>query len=138
MYDPIWFKNYYKLSQQNMYNRKQSEEMLIKTYGYQSCGAKHEENIFTKWYMNFLLFTKYNIDKRKAHFSSLINSGQLDRKTVMEMLAESPIYPKLGIESKVLKYPKRRHEDFAVDKWFGRISKVVKFFRKWKSMATIK
>ena len=98
-----------------MYNRKESEQMLIEKYNFQSTGLKHEENVFTKWYQNFYLFTKFGIDKRKAHLSSLINSGQMTRKEAMIKLQENPIYPKLGIEDKVMKYPIRPYTDFPTD-----------------------
>lgn len=100
-----------------MYNRIESEQMLIKTYGYQSCGSKHEENIFTRWYQSFYLYEKFGIDKRLAHYSSLINSGQMTRKEAMDLLLRRPEYPQLGIENKVLKYPKQSHYDFATDEW---------------------
>jgi hypothetical protein len=115
-----------------MYNRLESEKMLMELYGYKSCGEKHEENIFTKWYQAFYLFQKWNIDKRKAHFSSLINAGQMTRSEAMFLLTASPEYPELGIEKRVMGYPKRKHEDFKTDKWFSRISELVRFLRKWK------
>lgn len=112
-----------------MYNRKESEKMLIEKYGFSSTGEKHCENIFTKWYQNFYLFEKFGIDKRKAHYASLINAGQMTREEAMELLKYSPIYPLMGIEGKVLKYPKRSHEEFKQDKWFGRISNVIRIFK---------
>ena len=116
-----------------MYNRKESEQMLIEKYGFRSTGEKHCENRFTLWYMNFYLFTKFNIDKRKAHYSSLINSGQMTRSEAMELLAEPPVYERLNIdEIQVMKYKKRRHEDFKTDWVFPLISKVIRFLRKWK------
>lgn len=116
-----------------MYNRIESEEMLIRTYGFKSTGEKHCENRFTLWYMNFYLFEKFGIDKRKAHYSSLINAGQMTRSEAMQLLAEPPIYERLNIdEVQVMKYPKRRHEDFKTDWVFPLISRVIRFFRKWK------
>lgn len=111
------------------YDRKKVEQFLIKEYGFQSTGEKHEENYFTWWFQNFYLFTKFGIDKRKAHYASLINSGQMTRKEAMDLLAERPVYPELGIEQRVLKYPKHEHEDFKQDVWYDRISKIV---RLWK------
>lgn len=113
-----------------MYSRKESEQMLIEKYGFQSTGEKHEENIFTRWYQSFYLFQKFGIDKRKAHYSSLINAGQMTRKEAMDLLQANPIYPALGIEAKVLKYQKRSHYDFKTDKWFNRISKLIRWLRK--------
>lgn len=112
------------------YNRNESIELLKEKYGYKPYGNKHEESIFTSWFQNWYLFEKFNIDKRLAHFSSLINSGQMTRKEAMDLLAECPIYPKLGIESKVMKYLKRSHDDFKKDEWlFNTISKIIRFWR---------
>ena len=36
---------------------------------------------------------KYNVDKRKSHFSNLIRSGQMSRKEALEELKQPP-YPK--------------------------------------------
>lgn len=114
------------------YDRKESEQMLIDTYGFQSTGEKHEESVFTKWYQNFYLYEKFGIDKRKAHYASLINSGQMTREEAMSLLTTSPVYPEIGIENKVLKYPKQRHEDFNNDEaLFELISKIIKQIKQW-------
>lgn len=110
------------------YNRAAAERLLIKTYGFKSTGEKHEENYFTWWFQNFYLFEKFGIDKRKAHLSSLIVSGQMSRKEALEVLQGSPVYPELGIEQRVLKYPRHDHEDYKMDQWYERIAKVVKLF----------
>lgn len=113
------------------YNRDESIKLLEKEFGYKPYGDKHCESVFTTWFQNFYLFQKFGIDKRKAHYSSLINSGQMTRREAMEKLQSSPVYPSLGIESKVMKYPKRSHYDYPTDeKTWNRISKVVKFLRK--------
>ena len=115
-----------------MYNIVESKKLLKELYLWQDYGEKHCESVFTKWHISFYLFEKFGYDKRKAHFSSLINSGQMTRAQAMKKLQESPEYPKLGIEDKAMKYTKRRHEDFPMDKWYERISKIIRFFRKWK------
>lgn len=111
------------------YNREESIKLLEKEYGYKSYGDKHEESVFTKWYQNFYLFEKFGIDKRTAHYSSLINSGQMTRSEAMFLLTARPVYPYLGIEARAMKYPKRKHSDFKQDKWYGRIARVVKLFQ---------
>lgn len=113
------------------YNRLQSEQMLIKEYGYESTGEKHEENIFTRWYQAFYLFEKYGIDKRKAHYSSLINSKQMTREEAREKLALSPIYPILGIEQRVLNYAKLKHEDFRQDWLYPLLTKIIRYAKKY-------
>ncbi len=133
----IWKWNYYRwwkgikhfyLLDYTDYNRTKAQDVLVKEYGFKSTGEKHEESLFTRWFQNFYLFQKFNIDKRKAHYASMINSGQMTRAEAMEKLTTSPVYPQLGMERQVMKYPKRTHEEFPMDQWYGRISKVVKLF----------
>ena len=115
------------------YDRTEAVKLLEDKYGYKSYGEKHEESLFTKWFQNFYLFTKFGIDKRIAHYSSLIVAGQMTRSKAVELLQASPVYPKFGIESRVLKYPKRDHKEFKTDeKLWNFLCKVVRFVRIWK------
>ena len=115
------------------YKRIESEKMLEEKYGFQSTGEKHEENIFTRWYQSFYLFEKFSIDKRKAHYSSLINSGQLERTTALQLLEKSPVYPCLGIEKRIMSYTKHSHKDFSTNEWlFNLISDIVRSIRRIK------
>ena len=119
-----------------MYKSKETKNILAELYGWRDYGEKHEESIFTWWFQSYYLFEKFGIDKRKAHYSSLINSGQMTRSKALALLGERPIYPFLGIESKVLKYPKRSYKDFPTNEHlFNAISYIVKNIRKlqWKS-----
>lgn len=109
-----------------MYNRAEAEALLTKVYGFKSTGEKHEENFFTWWFQNYYLFIKFGIDKRKAHYSSMILSGQMARDEALTKLQSNPIYPSLGIEKKMMKYPRHAHEDYPMDKWYGRIARFVK------------
>ena len=112
------------------YNRQGAIELLEQKYGYKSYGLKHEENVFTSWFQNFYLFEKFGIDKRKAHFSSLINSGQMTRDESLQELQKNPIYPRLGIEEKVMEYPIRPYTDFPTnEKLFNTISWIIKKLR---------
>lgn len=111
------------------YNRENAIELLKSLYGYQYPGEKHEESVWTRWFQNFYLFEKWGIDKRKAHYSSLINSGQMTREEALLKLQESPVYPELGIEKRVLKYPRREHEEYPMDKWYGRLASFVKLWK---------
>ena len=137
----LWKFNYYRwwkgiktlyLLDYLEYHREESIKLLQKEYLYNPYGDKHCENTFTWWFQNFYLFQKFGIDKRKAHYSSLINSGQMKRREAMEALSASPIFPELGIEAKVLKYPKGRHEDYKTDEfWWNLGCKLIKFLRKY-------
>lgn len=116
------------------YNRELAKQILIKNYKYKDVGEKHEESVFTKWFQNFYLFEKFGIDKRKAHYSSLIVSGQITRDEALAKLEQMPVYPEFGLEKKVLKYPKKSYTDFPTDeKLYLRISATIKFIKKlWK------
>ena len=110
-----------------MYKSKEAKKMLSELYGWQDYGGKHEENVFTHWFQSFWLFERYGIDKRKAHYSSLINSKQMTRKEAMDLLADRPVYPELGIEQKVLKYPKKSYHDYKNSEWIRKL--VVKIYK---------
>lgn len=88
------------------YRRDEAIKLLEKEYGWKSYGEKHGESLFTRWFQNFYLPVKFGIDKRKPHLSSMINSGQMTKKEAMEILNTPLQYPELGIEKKVLAYPK--------------------------------
>jgi N-acetyl sugar amidotransferase len=112
------------------YHRERSKNMLAERYGWKDYGAKHDESVFTAWFQNFYLFEKFGFDKRKAHLSSLIVSGQMTRSEALKELGQQPEYPLLGFEKLAMKTPPHKHEEYAVDKWYGRIARVVKT---WKS-----
>ena len=109
------------------YNRDEAIKELTEKFGWKSYGDKHQESVFTTWFQNFYLFEKFGIDKRKAHYSSLINSGQLERSVAMDLLTASPVYPAFGIEEMAMKYPKRDYTEFKTDeKLFNFLSKVIR------------
>lgn len=118
-------KTVYLLDYMN-YNREEAVKVLEKEYGYKHPGEKHSESVWTAWFQNYYLFEKFGVDKRKAHLSSLIVSGQMTRQEALEKINESPIYPELGIETKIMRYSKHEHEEYPMDKWYDRIAKLVK------------
>lgn len=99
------------------YNREEAKKLLIREYGWQDYYEKHEESFYTKWFQNFYLPVKFGLDKRRPHYSSMINSGQMTRKEALKKLAEPIKYPKLGCEDRVLKYEKRSHFDYPTNLW---------------------
>lgn len=140
----LWKEQYYRIIKQKKflrlldytdYNRENSKNLLKELYNWTDYGEKHCESIFTQWYQSFYLFTKYGVDKRKAHFASLINSGQMTRSEAMFLLTASPVYPVLGIEERVLKYPKKSYNDYKNSAWIRKqVVKIYKFIPKsWKS-----
>lgn len=79
------------------YNKVEALEELEKTVGYKSYPRKHGESVFTKWFQNHYLPVKFNMDKRRPHFSSLIVSGQMTREEALHKL-EEPLYDPAELE----------------------------------------
>lgn len=109
-----WFKGIriFYLLDYFSYNREEAKKLLAEKYGWKDYGEKHNESVFTTWFQSFYLYDKFGFDKRKAHLSSLINSGQMTRKEALEIIKKPPMYPQFGIERKVLKYPKKDYKDY--------------------------
>lgn len=112
------------------YRREDAIEELAKLVGYKHPGEKHCESYYTWWFQNYYLFEKFNIDKRKAHWSSLIMSGQLSRELAVISLESSPVYPHLGIEKRALSYRPRDYKDYPNDeKLYKIIAGTIRFLK---------
>ncbi|HVS95281.1 MAG TPA: N-acetyl sugar amidotransferase [Puia sp.] len=113
------------------YNKKEVKEVIKNELGWRDYGGKHYESIFTKFYQAYILPGKFRIDKRKAHLSNLICSGQLTRDEALGELSR-PLYApdelasdkeyvlkKLGLTDQefdeIMHLPVRRHQDFRTD-----------------------
>lgn len=68
------------------YIKADAESFLEKNYGWKKFKHKHHESRFTRFYEDFWLPLKFGFDKRKAHFSSLILTGQMTRDEALERL----------------------------------------------------
>ncbi|MEY2397525.1 MAG: hypothetical protein QOJ00_699 [Actinomycetota bacterium] len=73
------------------YDRDAAIDTLTREYGYRPYGAKHYESLFTRFYQAHVLPTKFGVDKREAHQSSLIRSGQITRDEALAEL-QKPLY----------------------------------------------
>ena len=73
------------------YNKEKVKAIISEEIGWQDYGGKHHESVFTKFYQNYILPTKFKVDKRKAHLSNLICSGQLTKAEALKEL-ELPLY----------------------------------------------
>lgn len=63
----------------------------LEQIGWRAYPRKHGESIFTKFFQNYYLPTKFGYDKRRPHLSSLIASGSITRGHALELLSE-PLY----------------------------------------------
>ena len=73
------------------YNMHEAFSTLHDTCGFEYYGDKHCESIFTKLMQRYYLPQKFNVDKRKSHYSSMIVSGQMTREEAIQRLKE-PLY----------------------------------------------
>ena len=60
---------------------------LVDKFGWEKYAYKHYESRFTRFYEGYWLPTKFGFDKRRAHFSSLILTGQLSRADALDKIA---------------------------------------------------
>ncbi len=65
------------------FNKEKSMEILKQELDWVYYGGKHYESIYTRFFQGYILPNKFNIDKRKGHFSDLINSGQITREKAL-------------------------------------------------------
>lgn len=79
------------------YNKAGAKKLLINDLGWRDYGGKHHESIFTRFFQGHYLPTKFGYDKRKAHLSSLIVSGQLTRDDALEEL-KKPLYDPVQLD----------------------------------------
>ena len=75
------------------YIKEDAMNELVERFGWQKYAHKHHESRFTRFYEGYWLPAKFGFDKRRAHFSSLILTGQLTRDEALRKIAE-PAYPR--------------------------------------------
>lgn len=112
------------------YNKSKAKEVLKNEFGWVDYGGKHYESFYTKFYQAFILPEKFHIDKRKAHLSNLILSGEITKQQAIEEL-KVPLYTdnelrmdkeyflkKLGLEETFFKQylssPRVPHQQFGL------------------------
>lgn len=128
------------------YRKKEVKKFLIEEMGWRDYGGKHYESVFTKFYQAHILPTKFNIDKRKAHLSSLICSHQMTREDAFEEL-KAPLYSAKDLQNDMefvckklgftitemeayLKSPAISHYSYKSDQWiFDALNSIRKVFK---------
>lgn len=68
------------------YIKKDAEETLERKFGWKKFQHKHHESRFTRFFEDYWLPRKFGFDRRRAHFSSLIMTGQMRREEALERL----------------------------------------------------
>ena len=128
------------------FNKTAAVAAMSERLGWRPYPRKHGENRFTRFFQEYYLPTKFGIDKRKAHFSSLIVAGEMTRQEAIESLGQ-PLYSeaeareefeyvakKLGFGAQelvdLIAAPPRKHLEYPNSAWmFDHNSKWVQVAR---------
>ncbi|HTN46488.1 MAG TPA: N-acetyl sugar amidotransferase [Flavipsychrobacter sp.] len=110
------------------YVKDEVKQTLIKELDWRDYGGKHYESIWTRFYQGYILPTKFKIDKRKAHLSALICSGQITKAAALEEIKQPGydadqlkqdkdfVLKKFGLTeaqfNDIMKLPVRQHTEF--------------------------
>lgn len=70
------------------YVKKDAERLLEDKFGWKKFQHKHHESRFTRFFEDYWLPQKFGFDKRRAHFSSLILTGQMTRDEALERIKQ--------------------------------------------------
>lgn len=116
------------------YNKKEVKEVIKNELHWKDYGGKHYESVFTRFYQGYILPVKFGIDKRKAHLSDLIFSGQITKAEALDELKKT-IYDEVQLREdyefvlkkfnlsanefdQILMMPRREHTEFKTEKGF--------------------
>ncbi|MBN1558526.1 MAG: N-acetyl sugar amidotransferase [Lentisphaerae bacterium] len=110
------------------YRKSEAMQILKQNLDWRYYGGKHHESTFTKFYQAYILPAKFNVDKRRVHYSSLIRNGEISREEALREVQAPPYEPdqrdsdrtyvlkKLGYSEAefeaIMATPPRPHSDF--------------------------
>ncbi len=72
------------------YVKEDAKAFVKDKLGWVDYGGKHYESIYTRFYQGYILPNKFGFDKRRAHLSTLICSGQVSREIALKELEKDP------------------------------------------------
>lgn len=72
------------------YEKESATTLLKEKLDWKPLCGKHYESKYTSFIQSYYLYEKFNIDYRRATFSSQICSGDLDRSAALEQLKNKP------------------------------------------------
>lgn len=87
--DLFWFEKIKKIKFINIldyieYDKDQAIKILEKELNWENFKGKHNENMFTRFYQDYILIKKFHIHKVKAHLSILICSNAISKNEASE------------------------------------------------------
>lgn len=86
------FLNYFE------YEKSTAKKILIEKIDWIDYGGHHQESIYTKFFMTYLLPQKFNIDKRKTEFSARVLSGKMSRELALQELKKPVEYSEENVD----------------------------------------
>jgi len=114
------------------FSKKEAMKILENELAWKYYGGKHYESKFTGFIQSYVLPEKFNIDYRRATFSTQICTGEISREEALEILKSKPYDPviaeqekeyvakKLGIQvdefNRIMKLPPKSYKDYPNDK----------------------
>jgi len=121
------------------------KKKIIDEFNWTEYNHKHGESFITSFYQRYILPKKFNIDKRRAHISSLICSNQISRDEGLKEISKSLYENKIDEENdlnfflnkfdlsksefeKIMKLPINSHESFNENISFSDNLQKVKIF----------
>ncbi len=90
----------FRLLDYHPYIKSDAMRILQESLGWQYYGGKHYESIYTRFFQGYILPRKFNIDKRKAHLSTLICSGQMTREEALHELNNNPYTQQMQLDDR--------------------------------------
>ena len=133
MFDYLYYTFVKKIKQIRLlyyipYDEEEILKMLTQEVGWINYGGKHHESTYTGFFQSYILTRKFNIDKRKLHYSALIRSGQMKRLDALTKIQKDPFDGGLDTVKYCLK-----KLDFTEQEFEGIMNKPKKLFLDYKS-----
>ena len=124
--------------------KKDAEQELESKFGWKPFQHKHHESRFTRFYEDYWLPKRFGYEKRRAHFSSLIMTGQMSREDAINRISRPEmsehflaqefryVANKLELTNQELEalflLPKKTYEDYKNKKWLISLgTKILRF-----------
>lgn len=82
------------------YSKADAMNILEKELGWKYYGGKHYESKYTGFVQSYILPEKFNIDYRRATFSTQICAGEMTREEALEELSKKSFDPVKAAEEK--------------------------------------
>ena len=67
--------------------KAEAEALLASKFGWEPFQHKHHESRFTRFYESYWMPQKFGYEKRRAHFSSLVLTGQMSRDAALDRIS---------------------------------------------------